>query len=86
MGLSKYSFQHTRGDNLQEKGDRNWQKDFIPLIADKLYVTKILRSFLNYIIGTICFVLEGFFCKSLTVLLSQLCVVLTTMFTMLQFL
>ena len=46
MGLSKYSFQHTRGDNLQEKGDRNWQKDFIPLIADKLYVTKISRSFL----------------------------------------
>ena len=48
MGLSKYSFQHTRGDNLQEKGDRNWQKDFIPLIADKLYVTKISRSFLLY--------------------------------------
>ena len=28
-------------------------------------------------------VIEGFFCKSFTVLLSQLCVVLTTMFTML---
>ena len=48
MGLSKYSFQHTRGVNLQEKGDRNWQKDFIPLIADKLYVTKLSRSFLLY--------------------------------------
>ena len=49
MGLSKYSFQHTIGVNLQEKKrDRNWRKDFISLIADKLYVTKIWHSFLLY--------------------------------------
>ena len=35
MRLSKYSFQHTRDVNLQEKEDRNWRKDFISLIADK---------------------------------------------------
>lgn len=48
MGLSKYSFQHTIGVNLQEKRERKWRKDFISLIADKFYVTKIWHSFLLY--------------------------------------